>query len=129
MQSPLILNAEFQTAKNRLLKHFELSDHGGFSQQRRPGSRRTALYHLNPGRAIRCMKEKKLLRTEFYRTHSAGSKTESVNPDTPRVRRRSFLRVLRALRIILRPTLSSTLAAELERSRTRDGGIKIEADQ
>jgi hypothetical protein len=34
VQSPLILNAEFQTAKNRLLKNLELSDHGGFSQQR-----------------------------------------------------------------------------------------------
>ena len=29
------------------------------------------------------MKEKKLLRTEFYRTRSAGTKTESINPDTP----------------------------------------------
>jgi hypothetical protein len=75
------------------------------------------------------MKEKKLLRTEFYRTRSAGTKTESVNPNTPRVRRRSFLRVLRVLRIILRPILSFKLAAELERSRIRDDGIKIEAER
>lgn len=58
------------------------------------------------------MKEKKLLRTEFYRTRSAGIKTESVNPDTP-IRRRSFLSRLRLLRIILRPTLNPKLAAEL----------------
>jgi hypothetical protein len=60
------------------------------------------------------MKEKKLLRTEFYRTRSAGTKTESANPNTPRIRRRSFLRRLRLLRIILRPTLNSELGAKLE---------------
>jgi len=34
MQSPLIFMAEFQAAKSRLLRNFELSDHGGFSQER-----------------------------------------------------------------------------------------------
>jgi hypothetical protein len=38
MQSPLIFIADFQTAKNRLLKSFELSDHGGFSQERNDGA-------------------------------------------------------------------------------------------
>jgi hypothetical protein len=60
------------------------------------------------------MKEKKLLRTEFYRTRSAGTKPESANPNTPRIRRRSFLRRLRLLRIILRPTLNPELGAKLE---------------
>jgi len=69
---------------------------------------------LNPGRAIRCMKETKLLRTEFYGTRSAGTKTESVNPNTPCIRRPSLLRRLRLLRIILRPTLNPKLATELE---------------
>jgi hypothetical protein len=69
---------------------------------------------LNPGSAIRCMKEKKLLRTEFYRTHSVGTKPESVNRSTPRIRRRSFLRRLRLLRIIIRPPLNPKVATELE---------------
>jgi hypothetical protein len=43
------------------------------------------------------MKEEKLLRTEFYRTRSVGTKTESVNPNTPRIWRQSFLRRLRLL--------------------------------
>ena len=60
------------------------------------------------------MKEKKLLRTEFYGTRSAGTKTESVNPNTPCIRRPSLLRRLRLLRIILRPTLNPKLATELE---------------
>jgi len=34
MQSLLILIAEFQTAKSRLLKNFGLSDHGDFSEER-----------------------------------------------------------------------------------------------
>jgi hypothetical protein len=38
MQSPLIFIADFQTAKSRLLKNFELSDHGGFSQERIHGA-------------------------------------------------------------------------------------------
>jgi hypothetical protein len=33
MQSSLIFMAEFQTAKSRLLKNFELSDHDSFSQE------------------------------------------------------------------------------------------------
>jgi hypothetical protein len=69
---------------------------------------------LTLGRAIRCMKAKKLLRTEFYRTRSAGTKTESVNPKTPRILRRPFLRRLRLLSIILRLTLNPKLATGLE---------------
>jgi hypothetical protein len=34
MQSLLIFIAEFQTAKKRLLKNFELSDDSGFSRER-----------------------------------------------------------------------------------------------
>jgi hypothetical protein len=34
MQSLLILIAEFQTAKSRLLKNFGLSDHGDLSEER-----------------------------------------------------------------------------------------------
>ena len=34
MQSPLIFIADFQTAKSRLIKNFELSDHSGFSRER-----------------------------------------------------------------------------------------------
>jgi hypothetical protein len=58
------------------------------------------------------MKEKKLLRTEFYRTHSVGTKPESANRSTPRIRRRSFLRRLRLLRIIIRPPLDPKVATE-----------------
>jgi hypothetical protein len=60
------------------------------------------------------MKPEQLLRTEFYRTRSAGLKTESVNPNTPRIRQRSFLRRLRVLKIILRPILNPKLATELD---------------
>jgi hypothetical protein len=66
------------------------------------------------------MKAEQLLRTEFYRTLYAGFKTESVNPHTPRIRRRSFLRRLRVLRMILRRFATpDTLNAfvELERER------------
>jgi hypothetical protein len=38
MQSALIFIADFQTAKSRILKNFELSDHGGFSQERNDGA-------------------------------------------------------------------------------------------
>ena len=34
MQLPLIFIADFQTAKSRLIKNFELSAHGGFSEER-----------------------------------------------------------------------------------------------
>ena len=34
MQSPLIFIAEFQAAKSRFLKNFELSDDGGISRER-----------------------------------------------------------------------------------------------
>jgi hypothetical protein len=60
------------------------------------------------------MNEKKLLRTEFYRTHSVGTKPESINRSTPRIRRRSFLRRLRLLRIFIRPPLNPKVATELE---------------
>jgi hypothetical protein len=65
------------------------------------------------------MKEKKLLRTEFYRPRSAGPKTEPVNPDSPPIQQRSFLMRLRLLRIILRPTLNPKLATELARSSSK----------
>jgi hypothetical protein len=60
------------------------------------------------------MKKEKLLRTEFYGTRSVGTKTASANPNTPCIRRASFLRRLRLLRIILRPNLNPKLATELE---------------
>ena len=82
MQSLLIFIAEFQTAKKRLLKNFELSDDSRFSRERNDDAhgRIERLSVLSPGRAIRCMKEEKLLRTEFYWTRSAGTKTDSVSP-------------------------------------------------
>jgi hypothetical protein len=70
MQSLLIFIAEFQTAKRRLLNNFEVSR----------------------------MKLEKLIRTECYRTRSVATKTESVSPNTPRTRRRSFLSRLGRLR-------------------------------
>jgi hypothetical protein len=91
MQSPLIFIAEFQTAKSRLLKNFDLWDHDGFSHEPTTTMRRvvkSGSLSSNPGRANRCMKPEQLLRTEFYRTRSAGLKTESINPNTPRIRRR-----------------------------------------
>ena len=63
MQSLLIFIAEFQTAKKRLLKNFELSDDSRFSRERNDDAhgRIERLSVLSPGRAIRCMKEEKLL--------------------------------------------------------------------
>ena len=82
MQSLLIFVPEFQTAKKRLLKNFELSDDSRFSRERNDDAqgRIERLSVLSPGRAIRCMKEEKLLRTEFYWTRSAETKTESLVP-------------------------------------------------
>jgi hypothetical protein len=82
MQSLLIFIAEFQAAKKRLLRNFELSDDSRFSRQPTDDEqgRIERLSVLSPGRAIRCMKEEKLLRTEFYGTRSAETKTESVSP-------------------------------------------------
>jgi hypothetical protein len=82
MQSLLIFIAEFQTAKKRLLRNFELSDDSRFSRERNDDvqGRRERLSVLSPGRAIRCMKEEKLFRTEFYGTRSAETKIESVSP-------------------------------------------------
>jgi hypothetical protein len=53
MQSPLIFIADFQTAKSRLLKNFELSDHGGFSQERNDGAqcREERLSILKPSKS------------------------------------------------------------------------------
>ena len=81
MQSLLMFIAEFQTAQKRLLKNFELSDDSGFSRERNDDAqgRIERLSVLSPGRAIRSMKEEKLLRTEFYWTRSAETKTESVS--------------------------------------------------
>jgi hypothetical protein len=82
MQSSLIFMAEFQMAKSRLLKNFELSDHGNFSQEPNDAAqgRDERFSSLNPGRAIRCMKETKLLRTEFYGTRSAEPKPNQLIP-------------------------------------------------
>jgi hypothetical protein len=116
MQSPLIFMAEFQTAKSRLLRNFELSDHGSFSQERNDDAqgREERLSILKPWKSYSMYERGKLLRTECYRTRSAGTKTESVNPNTPTIRRRSFVRRLRLLRIILRPPLNPKIATELE---------------
>ena len=72
MQSPLIFMAEFQTAKSRLLRNFELSDHGGFSQERTDDAqgREERLSILKPWKG--------------YSMYERGETTSyGVLPDTP----------------------------------------------
>jgi hypothetical protein len=105
MQSLLIFAADLQMARRRILEKFESSDDYRFSlEHNEDAPRHQEHILLNPWRAIRCMKEEKLLRTEFYRTQSAGTKTESSNPDTPRAWQHAFLKRFALLRFIHRPT-------------------------
>ena len=99
MQSPLILIAEFQAAKRRLLNNLEASDDGRLSVEsdgdaQEGGAREPA----NFPKIHRCMKVQKLLRTEWYRTCSIPTKTESVSPNIARTQRRSFLSRLGRIR-------------------------------
>jgi hypothetical protein len=51
MHSPVIFVAEFQTAKSRLLKNFDLWDHEGFSHQSNdadPQGREERLFLIKP---------------------------------------------------------------------------------
>src|SRR5260370_25533841 len=105
MQSILIFATDVQMAKRRFLEQFESSDDYRFSPEHNgDASGRQHSLSVNPERATRCMKEEKLLRRESYRTHSAGTKAESINPETPRIRQPSFLKRLGLLRFIHRPT-------------------------
>ena len=100
MQSLLIFIAEFQAAKRRLLNDFEVSDNGRFSVERNedtPGCESLKPVNLSE-KTHHCMKVEKLLRTECYRTRSVATKTESVSPNGPRTRRRSFLSRLGRMR-------------------------------
>ena len=99
MQSFLTFTAEFQAAKRRLLNNLEASDDGRLSVEsdedaREGGAQKPA----NFPQIHRCMKVQKLLRTEWYRTCSVPTKTESVSSNIPRVRRRSFLSRLGRIR-------------------------------
>ena len=108
--------AEFQTAKSRLLRNFELSDHGGFSQERNDDAqgREERLAILKPWKSYSMYERGETTSYGVLPATPAGTKTESVNPNTPTIRRRSFVRRLRLLKIILRPPLNPKIATELE---------------
>ena len=115
MQSPLIFIADFQTAKSRLIKNFELSDHGGFSQERNADAqgREQRLSIRKPWKSYSMYEREETTSYRVLPDTLRGNQTR-IDRSTPRIRRRSFLRRLRLLRIIIRPQLNPKVATELE---------------
>jgi hypothetical protein len=106
MQSLLIFNAEFQTAQKRFLKNFELSDDCGFSRERN----HDAQGRIEQLSILRSWKSYSMYERRETTSHGvlpntlrAETKTQSVSPNTPRIRRRSFLKRFRLLRIFYGP--------------------------
>lgn len=100
MQSLLIFNAEFQTAQKRFLKNFELSDDCRFSRERNDDAqdRIEQLSILKSWKSY-SMYERRETTSQgvLPDTLRTATKTESVSPNTPRIRRRSFLKRFRLL--------------------------------
>jgi hypothetical protein len=118
MQSLLIFNAEFQTAQKRFLKNFELSDDCRFSRERNDD----AQGRIEQLSIIKSWKSYSMYERRETTSHGvlpdtlrAGPKTESVSPNTPRIRGRSFLKRFRLLRIFHgSKDVESQVSSELE---------------
>ena len=118
MQSLLIFNAEFQTAQKRFLKNFELSGDCRFSRERNDD----AQDRIEQLSILKSWKSYSMYERRETTSHGvlpdtlrAGTKTESVSPNTPRIRRRSFFKRFRLLRIFHGPKdIEFQVSSELE---------------